>query len=278
MRACPACGEEIDDDAVLCWNCGAAIEGAEGKIGRENRTSLPYDPHIDTTAAIVEAITDVIAFPKNARDHVGRVRTEENASVYGTLFLILSYQVAWLLIMYILIGSNPYIRLADYLFGNIGFVVYPCITTALFWVSALAQFGCYRLLGGKAKPVVHIYLTLLPSAWYFVLYFVGVLVAGMMRSELVLLCILIPGGLYLLYLHLLMLSYAHDMMDYKTIGAFILSVIVTIPIIGSALLALGILIRSGTGLNVIALIIASILIAVIVYSLRKRENLTHPVV
>lgn len=118
---------------------------------------------------------------------------------------------------------------------------------------------------------MHAYLTILSSIWFYIIYIIVIIGVVITRRDEVRL-IFVPAFLYLTYLYLLSLSYAHGISAERVIVAFIISILNTLPVVIGTFIALGILVQGTLALNLIALVVASLITLGIVTMLRQQEK------
>lgn len=276
MWQCPICNEKVPNSLHRCWNCGTWLEGesSETETLPLSQKSVvrpaPVSPFIEH--GFWSYVDGPLLYFVKALSVEGRQQLIANASVKKTLWPILGIQTVWLVAFAWSVFSNPYIRdFSDWFFGKLGFVLYFATAIVVFLINALAQYTCFRLLGGKARVIVHAYLTMPPILWAFVSYVISLFVAGFFRSNTIFFCLIVLCSLGLIYLNLLTLSQAHDLRMKQTIAAFVGSLFVAIPAIVIIFLVVNLLILASLFVNIIMIIAISALAIVMIYLMQRQE-------
>lgn len=294
MWQCPECKETIRYEAEKCWNCGTSLDLEKlERLSDENSESEPYPDapsgkrrrsqirqadNVENKPGIFEqAILDLIGFPMIALNPERREHLARRGTLTATLFLIITYQVFWFVLFFIVAGSDPYIPLVDYLFDGMGFIVFFSLTTAGFLLNTGIHFACFRWLGGKGNINEHAYVTALYVVWFSLLYLGVTLVSALFSTAFLLgwdtpWLLVIIVGFVAVYLYLAVLSSTHDLDDNALFTGFALTILISVPICLLFIWTIGFLREAQAVYQILVLLMSCLTIYGIVYLMNRQEN------
>ena len=197
----------------------------------------------------------------------------------GIVFALCLGAIVWIRFIY---GSTPFYPPIYSASFEISFAsIFILLNFTLFCISTTVQYLLFRVFSGKAELLTQAYLTVIGSSWTMISAVLSVFVLFLIRVESIDAWILGFLSIYLLLVMFFSFRAIHHISTIRAILAFILSIIVSVPIVIFHYILLSFLVElrpydlSDPNLILfflVALLIDMIVLAYMFYEQKKRQK------
>lgn len=146
MKICKICGNQIEDYAVFCTNCGATVETQEQVQQPVNNYDYYAQPEVEEVAAEEPSLIETASL------FIKKIKTAFITSIVSTS-LVPFYAVMW--VVFIILGFIPIVNIISgivWLFLGTAIIIAAIVCTILAWLNFSKAKKLPSIIEGEIDP------------------------------------------------------------------------------------------------------------------------------